>query len=702
MATVGLGLETEKMHKKGDKTGAYCPKSGEMQLPYGWKWTEDRATVVQDAVEQKNILLAKRLHGKGLGSWRIQREFKARGVLNRAGKPDWGLECIRRLVINEGLSAYWQERKALMDARVLAKKKEKGEVRRGPVVGLGEPDPVKWGEGHLVKRDGSRRCYWGHQVEDLRAEEDNVIHLDGRDVGKTANLSTLALHYALTTEKGSGLVAAALNGQLLSIVEEIEFQFEQNARLEECVAFGKSGRRKFQRLPYPRIEFKNGSVLYFRAAGPYGEAFRSLHVDRVWVDEGAWLSEEAWRALRQCLRAGGKMRVYSTPNGLRNTTYYRLTASPRWRLFRWPSWLNPAWSGERETDLLEFYGGRESAGWQHEVAGEHGAVSYGAFSAECFERCVRDVLEYRKVTITGQELRDCSSEEESAVRLEMLLGLGLQSGTFWIGGDLGYTRDPTELLVFREMDGVDVVDEVDTVDASSVTLRKAGGGRREEGQITKDKLEKTTERPTGNWKLKAENRELRLVLRVHMEGVSYPQIGQCIGVLDAAYSPAGIGVDNGGNGVAVVQELLTLDKYRARDFPGRLHGFDFGGVTQLPLPNGSDARKRTKELMTSLINGALQRRELVFPGEDREIADQFLTQTYTLSNGIVAYSKGNDHVVDAVRCMMLAREKSRQDWFDDRTATRPPLPLLFATFGGEKDGAREFWCEHKMRFFIRE
>ena len=187
-----------------------------------------------------------------------------------------------------------------------------------------------------------------------------------------------------------------------------------------------------------------------------------------------------------------------------------------------------------------------------------------------------------------------------------------------------------------------------------------------------------------------------------MEGVSYPQIAQCIGILDGAFSAAGIGVDNGGNGVAVVQELLTLDKYRPRAFSGRLHGFDFGSVTQIPLPDGSDARKRTKELMTSLINGALQRRELVFPAEDREIADQFLTQTYTLSNGIVVYSKGNDHVIDAVRCMMLAREKSNQDWFDDRTPTRPPLPLMFATFGGEKDKQQEYWSEHKMRFFIRE
>ncbi|MBI5789423.1 MAG: hypothetical protein HZA78_11285, partial [Candidatus Schekmanbacteria bacterium] len=47
------------------------------------------------------------------------------------------------------------------------------------------------------------------------------------------------------------------------------------------------------------------SVIYFRPAGTYGDAFRSLHVDYVLVDEGAWLTEKAWKALRQCLKAKG-------------------------------------------------------------------------------------------------------------------------------------------------------------------------------------------------------------------------------------------------------------------------------------------------------------------------------------------------------------------------------------------------------------
>ena len=199
-----------------------------------------------------------------------------------------------------------------------------------------------------------------------------------------------------------------------------------------------------------------------------------------------------------------------------------------------------------------------------------------------------------------------------------------QAGVFWIGGDLGYTNDPTELVVFHE---------------SEV----------------------------------GERRVLTLVLRVHMEHVAYPLIAQTIALLERFFTPSGIGVDNGGNGLAVVQELLALDKYKPLQLEGRLHGYDFGGMTTLAVRDGREVKKRTKELMTSLINGALQRRQLVLPAEDAEIEDQFTTHTYTLQNGNVVYSKGNDHIVDAVRCAMLAHEQNRLEGAREETVSVMPV-----------------------------
>ena len=493
-------------------------------------------------------------------------------------------------------------------------------------------DPVWWGEHYLRGRDGSPRAYWPHQVEDLRCAERNIIHLDGRAVGKTIALTTDLLHFAFTTQGGQGLVAAPHQGHLDTIIEELSFQIEANEQLDASIAVNTQGRRKITREPYFRLEFTNGTVLHFRPAAPYGEAFRSLHVNRIWVDEGAWLSEKAWRALRQCLKARGVLRIYSTPNGLRNTTYYRLTLSPNWKVFRWPSWLNPTWSAQREAELVEFYAGKDTAGWQHEVAGEHGKPSYGAFNVEHLNACRVDIDEYQKIDITGDALAGCETEQDTFDRLEMLLNVGLRDGTFWIGGDLGYTNDPTELVVFRE----------DASSSCSVSGASVFGS--------------TGDRQTGN------RSTAKLVLRVHMEHVAYPHIADAIALLARYYAPMGIGVDKGGNGLAVVQELTTLNKFRDLDLGQALHGYDFGGMVTIAVNNsGQPLKKRTKEYMTSLINRGFQRHELLLPDKDVEIDDQFTTHTYTLANGKVIYSKGNDHIVDAVRCAMLVRDQERLD-----------------------------------------
>jgi hypothetical protein len=484
-------------------------------------------------------------------------------------------------------------------------------------------DPVLWGQAILLNRDGTPRQYWKHQIDDLRCQSNNIIHLDGRDAGKSYNLTTDALHFATTNYGGQGLIATPHQGHLDSLIEEMDFQIDTSQQMRALVAVNKFGKLKIQRKPYYRIEFITGSILYFRPAGVYGDSFRSLHVERVWVDEGAWLTEAAWKALRQCLKSGGRFRIYSTPNGLRNTTYFRLTSSNNFTVFRWPSWLNPNWTEHREKELEEFYGGKDTAGWQHEVAGEHGKPSYGAFMQEHLDVACQEIIKYRTVRITGNDLSGCQNDEQLFDLLESMLDLTPQSGVFWIGADLGYTNDPTEIVVFQDATG--------------------------------------------------ENPVSTMVLRIHCKHVAYPILSMIIALLERHYTPTGIGVDNGGNGGAVVQELLMLDAYRPLNLNGRLQGLNFGGVTVLPTPDGGEVRKRTKELMTSIINGMLQRKEIRFPQGDLELQDQFTTHTYTMSNNAVIYSKGNDHIIDAVRCAVLVRELGRLNFTDNQTVYVMPI-----------------------------
>jgi hypothetical protein len=487
--------------------------------------------------------------------------------------------------------------------------------------------PASWGEAFLSNRDGTPRVYRAYQREDLECTAPRIIHMDGRAVGKTIDLATIILWFSMTHPGKSVLVAAPYQGHLDTIIDEVEHQIFTSSVLLDSIARTTKGALKIKKSPYFEVIFTNGATVHFRPAGTGGGAFRSLHVDLLLVDEAAWLPQSAWIALRQCLNAKGQFRVYSTPNGLRDTTYYKSTQSKTWHLFHWPSWVAPDWSPEREKELLDFYGGRDTPGWQHEVAGEHGSPTFGAFDTDQVVLALTDLPEYRKVFLAGEMLKSCANEAEIRCRLKDILALTVVPGTYWIGGDLGYTSDPTEILLLKEA-------EVN-------------------GRLT-----------------------LTLVLRIHAEHVPYPVVTEILAWLDRVYSPKGLGVDRGGNGMSVVQELMGLDKYQDLYLAGRLVGYDFGGSIAVGEDeNGRIIKRRVKEHMTALINEALNSRRLVLPKQDGEIEDQLCTQTYIFTDHGIVYSKGNDHVVDALRCALLRRAQDQGEGYDPVEIIVDLIPL---------------------------
>jgi hypothetical protein len=177
-------------------------------------------------------------------------------------------------------------------------------------------------------------------------------------------------------------------------------------------------------------------------------------------------------------------------------------------------------------------------------------------------------------------------------------------------------------------------------------------------------------------------------------------------LLNRFFNPNGIGVDHGGNGTSVVQSLLTLDAYRDCCLEDRLVGYDFGGKVEVPGPvkeewvdegwcrslkNVRKLKPRwTKEYMTELITAGLTARTLIFPSSDRDIEDQFSSQTYSISENRIRYSKGNDHIVDAVRCALLVRDQKNHGVVEEHPGGVkrieidhvPILPLVFPPNSG--------------------
>jgi hypothetical protein len=191
-------------------------------------------------------------------------------------------------------------------------------------------------------------------------------------------------------------------------------------------------------------------------------------------------------------------------------------------------------------------------------------------------------------------------------------------GEYYLGCDLGYARDPSEFAAYR-----------------------------------------------------AEGPYFINVLRVRLEGVHYARQQDVIVELDRAYRFRMIGIDAGNNGRAVAHNLMA----RGVEWCDKVRAFDFGSAMDAgPLPDGTVPRVRVKEYMTDLLRRRLAERSIVFPRlADREA--QFASHTYTLDPaGRPLFDKGDDHLIDADRCALLARH------LDTAEGPFRALPFRIATF----------------------
>ena len=308
-----------------------------------------------------------------------------------------------------------------------------------------ETDPVAFAERVLVDTSTLEPLkLWPHQAEDLRCTSARIIHQDGREVGKTVDIIVDMLHKGFTTKNKEFLLATPLRLHYNTILIEIEKQRMASPAL----------RKRIKRMAtddgYPYLLFPQGTIIHLRSGHPTGDAFRSLHVDGIWVDEAALLSPAAWKALRHCLKKGF-WRVYSTPDGQRTTPYYQYTKAKSWTLFKWPSWIAPTWDEQKAREMEEDCGGRNTLAWQHEVSGEHGEPTMAAFDLVAVQAAMVDVDGYTLRRLSGADFKDLHQAQEGQdrilQRLTSLLGLPERRGVFHLGGDLGYSKDPAELVV---------------------------------------------------------------------------------------------------------------------------------------------------------------------------------------------------------------------------------------------------------------
>lgn len=520
--------------------------------------------------------------------------------------------------------------------------------------------------------------FWEYQLPSIRSWFQNAIHQDGAEVGKTREITVLLLWGHCTGFGGSirnpwSLVAAPQQTHLDEIIMAIEEHVGVDNTDSEKPFINHFWRRP-KKHPHYMMRFvtpnpwnpkrPNIGRIYYRPLGHDGEAARGVHVNAMGlVDEAAKVKNPVcWSEFFRALKPGAVFRGYSVPDGDNTTEFYKMTqrAIPNlapdqdgMRLFHWAKNMmpDPFWNKDRDKLFQDHFGGRDSPGYQRNVLGLHGQQKNPVWPWALLQQNIRDVPEYRTLKLivdeaTGEmqvqayrvevevhenrkapkehtlidrddDLSDYRSSETRRDAFRRLLREVFSApanAVLWAGADLGFSKDPTEILVSQEI-----------------------------------------------------GTELRDIIRIHAKGVSYDMQCELMYCLDEFLGfAANFGVDFGSAGTAVVQILQNEAIYEEGHYEERMTGFMFAAAMDAvdeegdPLTeenkHGDEVAVRlpAKELATNLITARFQRMGWALP-YDNEVIGHHSNHTAREGARNRIFDKKDDHTIDARRTLILRK-----------------------------------------------
>ncbi len=340
----------------------------------------------------------------------------------------------------------------------------------------------------------------------------------------------------------------------------------------------------------------------------------------------------------------------------------------------------PTWTDSERQQAIQKYGSREDPDYRRNILGLHGDKTNPIFVlTQLMKNVDNDPLsdynasEYFCRIIKSEKLE--LFHQEIVDELDFPAGhLGYAGATeqerlhnskaiYWVGMDVGFTIDPSEILVF--------VEYKPKVNGQSV---------------------------------------LRLLTRLSLVRMPHrEQIQAILHVIDF-YRPKAFALDKGGVGLPLYQELAEhieafrngqldrvpawMARYDLENALTTIKGYNFGekllveidpSVEMSPYDDAQDMaskaglRRNAKELGTDVLREMVDRQQLWLPW-DEDLLKQFQGGTWTSNRSMDAYgrrifSRGNDHVLDAARFVALAWS---QHAIEEMMRVVPQAPVLDA------------------------
>jgi hypothetical protein len=412
------------------------------------------------------------------------------------------------------------------------------------------------------------------------------------------------------------------------------------------------------------MNFVNGARIIGRIPQRDGKGVKGIHPIWLELDEAQDYPHAGWVELNETLKRGftGAMwRAHGVTKGVRDDFYEITQDTPdnRWKVHRFAAMWRPNWTNQEREEAIQKYGSREDPDYRRNVLGLHGDKTNPIFVLTQLMKNVDNVPlsdynsgEYFKQIIKSEQLE--MFHQDITEVLDFPAGHLSYAGKnprqrseqpqaiYWVGMDVGFTIDPSEILVFVE------------------------------------------HRPRAN----SSATQIRLLSRVSLVRMPHREQIQAILHTIDYYRPKAFSLDKGGLGLPLFQEMQEhLAAFRARDMdrlPAWMHTYDLQAALtiikgynfsekllvdidqsielspyddQEDIASKAGLKRNAKEYSTDVLREMVDRQQLWLPWDD-DLLKQFQGGTWSSNRSMDAYgrrtfSQGNDHCLDAARMMAL-------------------------------------------------
>lgn len=495
-------------------------------------------------------------------------------------------------------------------------------------------------------------CYrlWDFQWALYTNEATFQIDLMGRGLGKTQGVIQRAFAFPFNYPGQEMLLTAPELNHLSRITDLIEEKLMTVRLGREMLPSQKGGGIRHQ--PQFQASFSNGARIMGRLPQRTGRGVKGAHPLVLEMDEGQDYPERGWIEIIETMKhgtPGAQWRVHGVSRGVRDM-YYRMTQDDSdlpFFVHRYPAMYRPTWSETERRQKIAIYGGsRDNPDYRRNIYGEHGDATNPVFVLARLMNCVRinestwateyNENIYAQIRIEGEHLFERPVESYLSFPQSHLH----QSYTsFWAGMDVGYTNDPSELLVFGQVRVKRQAKDPDT-------------GKPLPGDIEVDVL--------------------RLLTRVHMMRVSSFDQERVIAEVFRFYGDRlrFLSMDRTGNGLPLLQAMEGRPEYESTR--GRIKGYHFSekkavAFDDRPLqrqekPEDAVIEKQVIEHATDKLRAYVDAGMMELPF-DRELLSEWQGQVVVYvrdDTGVrgsrTRYGGGSFHTLDAAKLMILGKE----------------------------------------------